>query len=282
MKHQPSLQSGYTLVELLVGLVISLFVTGVAITYLVSSSRLMATQSSEDVIQENARFAFEMISSNARIAGYNPSNNFQTKNKVLGLVAAVECDFGSGKEACTQDAKNYSLDGVTRSSDTLAFNYILFSGTTCTGESINSEMGVITSYYVKENNGVASLYCSAYQKQFDPVTNEFANFPNPAGGEVPLIDGIDSLQVQYGLDTDGDENVDTYRDFNGVGASEIKTIRVGLLVSAGQTIASEQNTLIDRTTRTYNVLDSTLEYDDGVPRQILTTTIFLPNMQGSS
>ena len=58
-----SQQRGFTLVELLIGLGISLFVGLVAATYLVAASRTLASQSSEDLIQENARFALEIMSS---------------------------------------------------------------------------------------------------------------------------------------------------------------------------------------------------------------------------
>lgn len=276
-------QSGFTLVELLVGLVISIFIGAVAMTYLVTSARMLTNQNSEDLIQENARFAFEIMASSVRLGYSNNSLHAQAKTK--GVPPEKVCD---GDVECNTDGLNYTIAGTSYNSDRIATDYIGDDITTCTGEVINSERKIITVFYVADNDGdgISSLYCEAYVATFDTVeldytTEGFASLP-----AVPLIDGVDSLQVQYGVDVDTDESVDKYLTYTSVmalpgGIPEIRAIRLGLLLSSGQSIVSEQNTL-SRESRDYQLFESSFSRNDGVLRRIFTTTVFLPNLRDVS
>ena len=63
-------QGGFTLVELMVGAVIGLFLIGGAISILVTSRQTYATVDDLSRIQENARFAIDLISRDIRMAGF--------------------------------------------------------------------------------------------------------------------------------------------------------------------------------------------------------------------
>jgi type IV pilus assembly protein PilW len=65
-------QGGMTLIELMVGMVIGLLVSGAAITMTLATSRTHDVIDSLGRIQENARIAFELVSRDLREAGGNP------------------------------------------------------------------------------------------------------------------------------------------------------------------------------------------------------------------
>jgi type IV pilus assembly protein PilW len=271
-------QAGFTLVELMIGMMISLFVSAVSMTYMVTSSRMLSNQNSEDLIQENARFAFELMSSNIRLAGSNVSTH--PNAEANGVFQDAEC----AGAVCTVDSLDYTIGTTSYDSDRVAFDYIIDNGTNCTGSAIIQEVKLVTVFFVAdlENDGISSLYCQALEAPFDTLNLDYTTFTTFTA--VPIIDGVDSLQVQYGIDTGADGTIDRYASYanvlaEGLDLANLRAVRIGLLVSSGQQIQSEQST-IDETSRTYNLLDGTYTRNDGVLRRTFSTTVFLPNMAG--
>lgn len=285
LKHK-SQANGFTLVELLIGLFISLLVGGVAITFLVSSSRTISSQNAEDVIQENVRYAFEIISSTARLAGSNASLNAQTfEDEKQPLFNGAIC---AGNANCNTNNQTFNIGGSstgTTETDTVAFAYIANSGTTCTGFNITSEQQVVTQFFVGDvdGDGVASLYCNAFVASQNYITQDFDGHfaPNPA---VALIDGVEALQIQYGLDLSvpKDETVDSYVTYgNAAGNYEnIRSVKIGFLFSNAQESDFLGNTELQTqqpVATTYRVMDGTATITGRVLRKVATTTVFLPN-----
>ena len=271
-------QQGFTLIELLIGMIISLFIGGMAVMYMVSSAQILASQNSEDLSQENARFAFEIMTSTFRLGGSNISNNPEANAD--GIFTGAIC---SGAD-CNANSLNYSISGTTFNSDRVAVDYVTDTATTCTGSSISTEKKIVTVFYIDDadDDGIASLYCQSYEAFLDPIAKDYIDFTTP-NNAVALLDGVDSLQIQYGVDIDADEDVDIYSSYNNVAASDldnVRAIRIGLLVSSGQLIATQKST-IDVESRTYNVLEGVYTINDGVLRQSVSTTVFLPNMASS-
>lgn len=101
---------------------------------------------------------------------------------------------------------------------------------------------------------------------------------NTATGTVTVIaeeiaDGVDTMQVLYGIDSGLDGSVDDYDTADDVGDwAEVAAVRVGLLMRSPE----EYGTEIDD--GTYNVNGTTFDpADDRRIRQVFTTTIGLRN-----
>lgn len=294
-KREYSAESGFTLIELMVGLVISLFVSAVAMTYMVSSSRMLTNQNSEDLIQENARFAFEIMASAIRLGNSNSSTHAQAKTE--GVSTEKVC---TGSVECNEDSRSYTLGdpagtgrggrGLDYTADRIAIDYITSVGVSCTGSPITNEVKLVTVFFVDDidGDGISSLYCQAYRGVFDTLALGYSTF-NDDGAAVPLIDGVDSLQIQYGVDTDLNNNIDGYWSYNNYDAyidgldliggdvlPDVRAIRIGLLLSSGQSISTEENTL-SRESRTYQLFESNYTRNDGVLRRTFSTTVYMPN-----
>ena len=103
-------------------------------------------------------------------------------------------------------------------------------------------------------------------------------FNNNAGADannpIELIEGIEDMQVVYGLDTNGDDIVDNYQDANvvsaGTGWNQVISARISLLAQT-----QEQNLTTGNQTLTFdgNAVDTT----DRRIRRVFTSTIGVRN-----
>lgn len=303
----PVFSKAYTLVELLVGMLLGLFIIGLSFTYMVSSSSTFKVQTNDSMIQENARFALDLITQNIRMAGSDPTNDFNNQlsvffdDPICSPNEAGVAPGATGNTPCTTD--NLGVSG----SDRIAIDFIVTANlTTCNGTVINADGQRYSNAFWTadiDGDGVRSLYCQTYQV----VTGA----PSIAlGNPLPLVDGIDRLQVQYGIDTTGpnvagtnppDGVVDRYVSYTNLGlrgfnGTQVRVVRIAMLINSGinatQTAggltgqqtqgatvqgANVQNTVI--ADRNYTLLDAPTEQinQDQVFRQIFSTTILLPN-----
>lgn len=280
---------GFTLVELLIGLVLSLFIAGIALTYFVSSSKTFRAQTGESVVQENARFALESLSMNFRLAGMNPSNDFAASLDVIykgtkcGSGEAGVNDNATGTAACTREGTTGTGSSANPNSDRVAIDYIVDAGSSATNLTINgcngspitvvagSNVHLISNFWTADidGDGVRSLYCQTIN--LDTGLAE--------GVAQPLIDGVDRMQVQYGVDVDENGIIERYQSLTNLGANikKVRAIRLALLINSG--LGIETDTVTEEVVqRSYTLLDAPTEnFTDWQFRNIYTTTVALPN-----
>lgn len=291
-------QRGLTLIELMISVTIGLvFILG-AVNFLVSGHQSFRAQNSGSRIQENARFALDILKEHVRMAGYN-----DTTSSLLDLPALIyrgACDTING-----QTANPCSDDTTEDQGDRLAMALRIPTGATgiaaqdCTGSPLTAlNEHVVNVFWVEEKDGVSSLYCRGY----NPDTNTWHGT-----AEQPLVDGIEQMQVQYGL-VDGNPSstgntpssgaggrVDRYlnaTDLQALDAADstrnywgdVRSVRIALLVSAGAKEAADDgaNTL-DSATRaasyqTFTLLDGAAYTPaEARIRRVFAATITLNN-----
>jgi type IV pilus assembly protein PilW len=96
------------------------------------------------------------------------------------------------------------------------------------------------------------------------------------GTTVELAEGVENLQVLYGVDTNGDEVPDDYRDASAFADTaawrDVVTVRVALLVAATRDRAAEQDP------RQFDLLGTLVgPFADGRLRRVVTLTLSLRN-----
>ena len=283
--ESPRLKSrGYSMVELMVGLLLSVFIVSITLTYTLTSSKTFAVQGGELRRQENARFAFKVLSQHIHGAGGEIDS--QTLPPGSLVVTHGDC-LAPETSAIVADAcpNGASVPQLESSSGKLA---IRFAGLTtqlaCDGSPLSryfsEDQFLIQAFWTADldADGISSLYCQTLNNQ----TLE------PLGRAVPIIDGIDMMHLQFALDADGDGAVDRYVASSSdsgflekLSESEtIKAINLALLVNAGSGIQQEQNTEV-KTRRSYALLNQPSKtYTDGIARQMFSTTIALANASG--
>lgn len=288
-------QGGFTLVELLVGLILTVFISAIAITYMWSSAQVFRTQTNDSLSHENARYALELLSQNIRLAGQNRPNNIAETLDVVYNGDTCAADDGNNANgdvnACTVDTLINDPDVLA--SDRLAVDYLAITNVTgCNGIVFNATVvtpqRLVNVFWVADvdGDGIRSLYCQTIN-----VTNDVANVNG--GTAQPLIDGIDAMQIQYGVatgvDVDPFNPIQRYQSYTNLIASgglratgNVKAIRLALLVNSGLAAAdggARGDVLLEAAQdRTYQLLDEAVTVaDERVFRQIYSTTIAIPN-----
>jgi len=289
--------SGFTIIELLIGLLISLFIIAVSLAYFIASSRTFNVQTNDSVIQENARFALEILSQNIRLAGLNADNDSGENLTGLFVQAVCESDESgsangdSGNTACTKDGANNTTDN---NSDRIAVDYVLRNpASTCNGSDVTQAMldgngGSIrlanvfwTAQADNDLDNQRALYCQSYQVTESIALDGTVSIDASAlGTALPLVDGIERMQLQFGADTNDDGIIESYQSMTNLGAANIanvKAVRLALLINSGIGIDNVANAEVLQA-RDYALLDAPSEtFTDSTLRQIFSTTILIPN-----
>lgn len=199
-------EQGFTLVELMVALVLGLLVLGMVITAYLGNTQASRFQNGVLRVQENGRFAIDMLSRTMRMAGYDDP------------ASAAPVTGHAIKGAATAGAAALTQTGIKANTDIIAVTYE--GGTDirdCQGN--NFAQGVVrTSQYAVRDDG--NLVC----------------LTNATGATVQeLAEGIEDMQILYGIDPDEDGVANRYVDVANIGVGNLDNIislEITLLVNS--------------------------------------------------
>ncbi len=284
MKH--SQQRGLTLIELMVSLVISLLIMAGLFTVYQSNQRGNRLNDGLMRAQENGRFAVDFLTRDIRIAAYpfnDPNPNVTAKPEFQNFL------FSGG-------ADNVAVANNPNPSDILSLRHGWGGATTadCNG----AIPGNVDPAALNQGGITWAPDGTTTWNQYDirdtGRTNNrglpiFALFCN--GNE--LVEGIENMQVLYGVDTDVPFNTrdfvanqyvsfNSIPDLDGDGVtdwSRIVSLRIALLASSVDERASAPSP------RTFSLLDFNIGSYDGnsaMPtdqkiRRVYTTTVLIRN-----
>ncbi len=181
-KRQSNLQQGFTLVELMISVTISLILLLVVTTVFTSSRQVFRVQEENARIQESGRFALEIIGRSIKQAGY------------------ADIPFTGFKVAFTGTAIN-GTDGAGIA-DTMTVQYDSMVGDrNCEGDPVVA--GDIIQNHFNLDAANAELQCLGTNAVVPAVPGA------PPVGSV-LVENVEDFQVQYGIDTTGDQSANQY------------------------------------------------------------------------
>lgn len=277
---------GFTLIELMVALTIGLLITLVVLQAYLSGVGAQMAQTDATRAQESSRIAFDLLSHALRQAGYkNP------KAPGFGFCDSTITRIATINDPATINPAAANLVGstvtVVNNSDALKVRYFgeglpVSPFTTdnsirdCLGNPVATNSQVEDAFFVAadtNNNNEPTLYCY--------TTNDTAR------GNVPLVAGIESMQLLYGDDTDGDGIVNRYIHGGSISApNNIRSVKLSIIARTPGTTAvdrSAQN--IDHFGTDYSgyvnqATDKRIFTTpaDGRTRRHTTTTIALRNL----
>lgn len=275
---------GFTLVELLVGLFLSIFIGAMALTFMVSSAKSFRVQTNDAVSNENARFVLEQMSQYIRLAGWRQASVTKTQAQTLDVVSNIRVCPDNESAILQGNTERCNVDGLAGRSDRLAIDFIVREPTLlCNGEMANvAASGRLELAYIfwtadleQPNDNVRSLYCQPYN----------VSASQPIGAAVPLVDGVDRFEVQYGVDSNNDEVIDRYQSYSNLIAGgsarltqNVRAIRFAVLLNGGFLPNDANNNTEANQTRRYQLLDAPqVQFTDTVFRQVYSSTVMLPN-----
>ena len=232
---------GFTLIELMISLGIFAVVSMAAFSVL-SASQKIATMNDQTVqIQRNVRLAMDLIARDFRMAAFgNPAAGTASCNQQLTATDnAIGADAGPDAiQMVTVDQQVGTLAAAYVKGNTTITVNDLPAGTLAANDVISLEGIVLASTSLPAGNiltlssitssgstmlpigtGVFRLACVTYQVTgadgrvggagtvFTPYTL-LRNTTITAANAVPIVDGIEDLQLAYGIDADGDGKID--------------------------------------------------------------------------
>jgi type IV pilus assembly protein PilW len=325
---------GFSMVELMVALVITLILLGGISQIFLSSKKSFTIQDTLGRQQENGRYATGVISQDIRITGYWGGN--ADVSGVIGseprVSPAATCNTGDntwarmierrifglnhtqateiGNYACVNDGDGYTrgdvlvlrfaspwvMDGTPADTRTIEDNSRLYIRSSL---SISDKAGRMFKGSDKDNaeNQMSSGAALATERDSELIARAYYVGPSGRtcnGAQVPslfreVLDdngqplaqeiayGIDELQVQYGLDSDGDDSVDTFLNAGDAGLTTdahwntVIAARFWLLTRAECPETGYTNT------NTYTMGDLTYTPNDAYRRQLYNSTVSLRN-----
>lgn len=257
-------QSGFSLTELLIAMALGLFVVGATIHMYAGTRQSQAMNDELNRLQENARFALQILTDNIRLGGYqDPSPAQQMSSELADRLGNPPFQFRT--ETCGTFTP-CTADGGGTNSDRIAIQLNPPPGaeTDCTGTVVPANAVIANVYYITTANGINSLSC----RGVDSDTGDWLG-----GSEQPLISGIDSMQIQYGIDSGSGATQFVSADRVDWDSDAITAVRIAVLVSSGSANGSG-----DAQQKDYVLLDANaLSFNDKLLRQIYNTTASIQN-----
>ncbi|WP_160288312.1 PilW family protein [Pseudomonas knackmussii] len=252
-------QAGLTLVELMIAMTLSLILMLGVIQVFLSARQTYSTNDAISRMQESGRFALTFISNSVRLGGYLEPGSILPKPLPI-----------QGPNCAGPDDTPCSANGNGSASDSIAVAFQVPPDSSdsnkrrdCAGTEITTaNAGKVLVNVFRVSNG--SLTCSSY----------FLGETAWLSQNQELVPGIDAMQVLYGISTDGNpESITRYVSANRVSKwADVRAVRVAVLANSQSVVTPLPPQ------RGYYLLDApALSPDDGLARQIFSTTIGLKN-----
>ena len=220
-------QLGLSLVELMVSLVLMALVTLATVSLYTATSQSYKTIDSAQELNDNARYAFEVIGQALRIAGYREymPNNPDTP-KIGDIIYPTVCPssvgfcpiigFNNSKITTIGSVSDFGAtnSGGQNFSDTLGVTY---TGSSLPSSPSSPDGGVVdcqgvaqpgptsvtnptldlgvSLFWVTTNNGEPELSC---------ISRGNVKLLLVQRSSEPIVRGVETFQVMYGIDSDGD------------------------------------------------------------------------------
>jgi type IV pilus assembly protein PilW len=204
-------QTGFSLIELMVAIVIALFLIGGVLT--VEQGVKMSFQANDafSQLEDNERFAMSTIAAIVERAGYYPSPNTNT------IVTALPSDTTTTPQGASAPlaAGWYVYDSGTTGANVLFIRFMTQSGQNinlCDGTVGTTQSYTNNFYIAADSTGKNALYCDV-----QPGTGGW-------NAAVELVSNVQAMSIMYGVHTNNyvtpaDDNVDTYMSAANVTAS---------------------------------------------------------------
>lgn len=207
-------QSGYTLLELLVAMILGLFILAGMIQINISSKKTYQISSYSSVLQDDLKNANYHLSLAARKAGFRSSPWMNTDNTFpADLVFAKKGQIVTGSDGATATDSDVFKIRYQGSGDGAGTpdNVVV----DCIGGALDSGDIAVVTFDVIQN----TLRCTTNNETQGTTQTE------------ELVDNIENMQVLYGIDTDGNNYANHYINASTVTAwEEVTSIRIAILL----------------------------------------------------
>lgn len=248
-------QLGLTLIELMVALAISLLIVIAAASFFLNSSKTRETQEAASLLQDNARYATEILTKSIEQAGYQNyawgSSGASVRREVVAPSDGEPDIRGYNNSAAGTSLNNGSHNSSTNRvnhSDTLIIRYQGSGASPGDGSMIDCR-----GEPQPESSNLNDRAYSIFEVRRDSATSEpelrckYYNSATSVFSAEKIVRGVETFQVMYGVDTDGDSFVDKWLNAAQVNPggdttalvdwAKVKSVRVGMVLRSPTRVA---------------------------------------------
>lgn len=220
MKTVPGAQRGFTLIELMIAVVIALFLIGGLLTLVQAMKTTSLNQNGLSQLQDSERMAMTLMTDVIQSTGYFPSPLINTPATSFPIVAPFTI---SGQALVGTGHYTDAAPG-----NTITVRYLTNGTGSATPDNVINCLG--------NTSTVAATFVNAFSVNLATQTLQCTLTVNGVASlAVPLISGVQSLNIYYGVQTNtgvGTNSVDSYLDAATVTAgnywSNVKTVKIKL------------------------------------------------------
>ena len=236
-------QSGFSLVELLVAMVVGLLLLGGILEILLGNREGFEVQQRQAALQQNTRLASFVLSNALAPTGFYVDGQ-RDENEVFTNAVIQATDGGKATEPDELQIR-FQAGGDLHN---------------CLG----AEIGTATTAVE-----------SSFRYSLDTGNNELQCTPiePTASNAQPLVNNVENLQIEYGLDSDGDGSADRYVAADDALFDQARVVSLHLQL----VLASPGDVLTESRAQTLSLIGGSYTVTDRRQRQILDMTIALKN-----
>ena len=281
-----SKQSGFTLIELMIALVLGLIIVAAGVMLFLSAQQNVALQNASSEMQNNANYALNYIIKDLRLANLDTGNLKLNKDNSNGGIIFANNDSSSNNEG---SRSNYSPSNITGSkSDVLTIRYKpQVESYDCAGKKISEadiatdDLYIVQSYFIREvspnelsNNekqrNTLTLVCKAGRQKADKTIEWNGN------GSQMIIRRADYFKVNLIV-----KNKQSLREV-GIGdytnsQGDIVGVNLSIIARSPQRIDTEGQSI-------FPIFDQQVSLADGISkkyvREVISMTIAFRNTFG--
>ena len=191
-------QLGLSLIEIFVGIAISLFLLAGLVTLFAGTRQNFDAQGKLSQLQDDQRMAMGMLSTVVRQAGYYPNPTTTIATTAFPADTGTPITFASA-------GQSISGTSTTGSPDTVSVRYMASaSGSTSSDFLMDCNGGKNTSTTTPAT--FVNTFAVNNQNELTCTVNPLATGATPR----PLVGGVSNLVVLYGVDPDGNGSINQY------------------------------------------------------------------------
>ncbi|MCT7317093.1 PilW family protein [Ralstonia sp. CHL-2022] len=298
---------GFSLVELMVALVISLLVLVATVSFYLMTKSTYTTIDDSSNLEERGQFALGLIARALRQTAYTPTSadggtlqpsiNDPDVASISGLDGCDNPPAGERLTACgtggtntTNDAIEIRFFGSGTAADRTVPDNTIFD---CSGQgvaeatsadTVSTQRG-LSILFIQQANGNSFLACKFRRR--DAAGHEVTGTTDEKDFvTLQLVPGVESLQFLYGVSTDGDTVPEVYKRASSMSPDDWKSVYA---VKVAMVIRADNNTSADTSQmQSYTLFSGQYGDGDGTykptqnlgsARRMFTTTVQTRNYQ---
>lgn len=279
-KSTPHQQRGLSLIELMIAMLIGLFMLLSISSVYLSNVKTNKIRDQFSLLEDNARIALDSMRNVIEHTGYKGRQNTIIENPFIIASTVINNDAACTPGRTIVNNAPVTLDGgagndIDVNIDSIGVKYLGTGGVTtdCSGDlpmDAFCQLSDPVNPATKKSSHIYNVF------HLDSATDRLlcAGSLDRSGGEQLIAEGVENMQIVYGVDTSGDNIANEYINASSLNGkwSQVVSIQIAVLVRSEKPVkdTAEQ--------RTYDLLGTPiLSPNDKLQRAVFSTTVYIRN-----